>query len=485
MSRNRQQKGPFDLGEVIAMMSKGALSLTDFIYDESEQDWVLIMAHKDIQVYFESKKPKTPPPKFKSSFRKRENSNNDLRESQTSNVSNSNYKKSLIDEVRKELGTHHPSLPGLDKENTGVLIPSNLNDAGEEDRTIEIDEKTMDIPIEIDDPTDEITADLASVEKTEQKLFENLNHLQAKETEAENEQEITVAPEPTDAEPPQVALEASIEEKKQSNPSLPPHMAEYVEVPSNEAEGVEEQNFKSDQDKIDEKGKELKGAFSNVVDNKYSKKIEQIKKGTGSVKEKALRISKALEEVNDPLLSEWFVLKDHNKYGPYTYKDMLNMLEEKFIYAFDFVWHKSLSNWRRLGDLEAFESETVNKLKHTYMPELTKAYHKRRHKRVNFGHSIMIHDNSKIWKGKSVQIGEGGVGVVMDQAHIIPGQTLYLHFKPGDGVPPFNATCQVVSKKPQQDGKSKKLEVFYGMKFLNISNDIGYLVGSLKKKKIS
>lgn len=57
----------------------------------------------------------------------------------------------------------------------------------------------------------------------------------------------------------------------------------------------------------------------------------------------------------------------------------------------------------------------------------------------------------------------------MENAMVVPGQTLYLHFKPGDGVPPFNAICEVVSKQYVEGVKEKNAPIRYGLKFTSIS----------------
>ena len=56
----------------------------------------------------------------------------------------------------------------------------------------------------------------------------------------------------------------------------------------------------------------------------------------------------------------------------------------------------------------------------------------------------------------------------MQNAMIVPGQNLYLHFKPGDEVPPFNAVCEVVSKSFTKGVKKRDAKVQYGLKFVNI-----------------
>ena len=379
VAKNGEQSGPFSLEEIVNQLGSATISLTDYIYNDTTNDWILLMAHKELNQLLLNKKPNLPPPA----------------------ISVSPIQKSG-DELIKASSDINLEIP-----------PAN-------NQQLEVDKIQPPALGDVNKVTNQLVADSDS----------DTAELDIQELE-ENTTEIDL--------------------------------------------------LQLNENKIEKKS--LVEAFDNVSNCVYQEKINEIKNGKGSVREKALKISRALEEVADPIMSEWYILKDNNKYGPYTYKDMLNMLDEKFIYGFDFVWHKSLSNWRRLADLDAFTYQNINKLKNTYMPELTQLYYKRRHKRVNYGHSIMVHDNNRVWKAKSVQIGQGGVGVLMEETHVVKGATLYLHFQPGDGVPPFNAVCEVVSKKLQENKETRRTEILYGMKFLKISNDISSLVNDISKSK--
>ncbi len=356
VTKNGQQLGPFSLQKIVDLLGSSSLKLTDYIFDEDINDWVLLLSHKVLTDFLEATKPSTPPPVTKVS----------------SVIINTD-----IEDIKSE--TNEESEP---KE-------SSFND-----------ELT---PIEYEE----------LIQKTAVKEMDGKTNV--------------------------------------TQPSL---------------------------SKV-----KIQDAFDSVSNCVYQTKLEEIKKSKGSEKEKAIKFSRALEEVTDPIDSEWFVLKDSNEYGPYTYPEMIKMLQQKTIYAFDFVWHKSLSHWRRISELEAFSYESVAKLENTFLPETTQVLIRRRHKRVNYGHSILVHDNRRVWKAQSVQIGKGGVGVVMTENHVVTGQTVYLHFQPGDGVPPFNAVCEVVTKRLHEPKKAgEQVKVFYGMKFQKISKNISQLVESLTKK---
>lgn len=184
----------------------------------------------------------------------------------------------------------------------------------------------------------------------------------------------------------------------------------------------------------------------------------------------------------DQVQHEWFVLKGENKFGPFTFVDVVKMLQQGVVFEFDFAWHAGLEGWQRIAELKEFEKDHLKKLKESGVSEISEVFFRRRYKRVKYGSTILVHDNKKVWKGKAVEISEGGAGVVMENSMLLPGQEIYLHFKPGDGVPPFNATCEVVSKQYVSEVASPQTPIRYGLKFKTISGDTAKLLQDYAKK---
>ncbi|MCM2281855.1 MAG: PilZ domain-containing protein [Bdellovibrionaceae bacterium] len=181
---------------------------------------------------------------------------------------------------------------------------------------------------------------------------------------------------------------------------------------------------------------------------------------------------------------EWFVLKGENKFGPFTVLDIVKMLQDKSVFEFDYVWHVGLKAWKRIAEAEEFSPDAIRNLKNSKLPDLTEVFFRRRHARVQHGASILVHDNKTVWKGKSVEVSSGGAGIVVENALLQPGQIVHLHFKPGDGLPPFNASCEVISKKFSQVS-SQHAPVQYGVKFVHLNTqaqkDIKELTARKKK----
>jgi hypothetical protein len=166
---------------------------------------------------------------------------------------------------------------------------------------------------------------------------------------------------------------------------------------------------------------------------------------------------------------EWFVLKGKNRYGPYPYAEMIKMLQDKIIFEFDYTWRQGLSNWLRLAEVEEFAADRVRTMIHELgKSSVAEVFSKRKHPRSSYECPVVIHDNTRVWKGKSIEVSEGGAGLIMENAMILPGQSVYLHFKPGPNSKPFNVLCEVVSKRYVKGIKDKNTPIVYGIKFINI-----------------
>lgn len=183
-------------------------------------------------------------------------------------------------------------------------------------------------------------------------------------------------------------------------------------------------------------------------------------------------------------LQEWYILKWDNKYGPFSYIEIVKMLQGKSVFEFDYIWKNGQENWKRIAEVSDFDSKNIVKLfEQKEDPTVKDSFFRRRHERTTFNGSIIIHDNDKVWKGEAIEISEGGAGIVMQNSLIKPGEKVFLHVKPGDNVPPFNAICEVVSKKFSKDINGREAPVKYGVKFLKIhSAHLDSIKEYIKKK---
>lgn len=178
---------------------------------------------------------------------------------------------------------------------------------------------------------------------------------------------------------------------------------------------------------------------------------------------------------------EWFLLRDGNNYGPFSRLDLVQMLQEKSLFEYDFVWHHGMDAWKRVAEVKDFKPDQIRALKDSKDPDVSEVFFRRRHARAKYGCSLLVHNNKTVFKGESFEISEGGAGVVIENPGLQPGQTIYLHFQPGDGVPPFNAICNIVSKSWVKES-SEPQAVRYGVKFSSMSQSVRESIRDFTKR---
>lgn len=159
---------------------------------------------------------------------------------------------------------------------------------------------------------------------------------------------------------------------------------------------------------------------------------------------------------------QWFVLKDNANYGPFSKAELIQMLQGKTLFEYDFVWKEGMESWKRLSEESEFTPENIKQtyqlMKTTVTRDVDQAFFRRRHVRVKLNTRVIIHDQKQIYNSTSEEISEGGASFHLPEGIFTIGQQLYLHFSPGEQLPQFNVISKVVSQRGS----------LYGVKFINI-----------------
>lgn len=172
----------------------------------------------------------------------------------------------------------------------------------------------------------------------------------------------------------------------------------------------------------------------------------------------------ATESASPHAVTEWFVVKGENRFGPFAYQDVVRMLQQKVVFPFDFIWHAGLPAWKRIAELSEFSADNIRSL----LAQQDSAFVQRRFQRQKYTGKVLVHDNATLWKGQGFEISKGGVGVALSNALVLPGQQVTVHFSAHEGWPAFNALCEVVAKKFVNDASP----IEYGLRFLSLSQDV-------------
>jgi hypothetical protein len=173
------------------------------------------------------------------------------------------------------------------------------------------------------------------------------------------------------------------------------------------------------------------------------------------------------EESSEHDITEWYVLKGESRFGPFAYADVVRMLQEKSVFHFDYGWHNGLSGWKRLADIAEFQEAAIRHFLESKKGQSVLT--ERKHPRLDHKGTLIIHDQNNMWRGEAFEISTGGVGVVMNNAMIVPGQKVFMHFKPHGKFPAFNAVGEIVSKKYIENVNKPEAPIEYGVRFLSVS----------------
>lgn len=167
--------------------------------------------------------------------------------------------------------------------------------------------------------------------------------------------------------------------------------------------------------------------------------------------------------------ADWFIFKDSKQQGPFSYLEMINLLQKKKISDSDYVWSASLSTWSKVFELPAFSADQVKKLAQSDGLEFQSVFFRRQFQRVRFETSVFVHNSRKLWKASTEELSAGGCSVTLPMTELEPGDRVIIHFpnQPSGQVPAFNALCSIVSKKVISTGQHK-----IGVKFEALNQDI-------------
>jgi hypothetical protein len=176
----------------------------------------------------------------------------------------------------------------------------------------------------------------------------------------------------------------------------------------------------------------------------------------------------------------WYILKQNENYGPFTAIEMIQMLQSKTLYEYDFIWRQGQPAWQRLADVHDFRPEKVKEIYESLSVDEQKksaAFFRRRYPRAVYQCEILLHNEKKLYNAENLEIGFGGACFSLEGVDFPLESEVHLHFRPGHEVPAFNAICKVVSRNGFK----------YGVSFVKVSHlaqeSIAQYTGQLVKPK--
>lgn len=169
--------------------------------------------------------------------------------------------------------------------------------------------------------------------------------------------------------------------------------------------------------------------------------------------------------------NEWHVLKGEAKFGPYTYGDMIQMLQNKTVFGFDYAWSPHLESWTALSELPEFSADRLSRL--SEKTENQHVFNNRSTERVLVNLPVVCHDNSKIWTGICENLSAGGALILMENPVLLPGNLITVHFKAqNDKDSSFNCVSEILNKRLTKQRIQHDTGLHYAVKFVQ-TNSVG------------
>lgn len=165
--------------------------------------------------------------------------------------------------------------------------------------------------------------------------------------------------------------------------------------------------------------------------------------------------------------NEWHVIKGQDKYGPYTYVDIIQMLQNNTLFSFDYVWSPHLENWTPIADLAEFSPDRLSRL--AKKDSQGTAFNRRSSERVSLEVPVLCHDHSKMWPGSCENLSEGGALILMQNPVLLPGNMIHIHFRSGnENDHSFNCVAEIITKRLTKQRIQHDTGLHYAVKFIQV-----------------
>lgn len=165
--------------------------------------------------------------------------------------------------------------------------------------------------------------------------------------------------------------------------------------------------------------------------------------------------------------NSWYVLMGDQKYGPYEYKSVINMIQTNQLMDYNYVWAAHLESWTQIHQLEEFSKDRFEILLQKES-ELVSAFIKREHTRQGVNVPLLGHNHQRFFDGEVVSISAVGALVLLNSPLIQVGDKLKIHLKSNDETKPFNVECEVIRKNFSKQRLNSKSGLYYAVRFHDI-----------------
>ncbi len=165
--------------------------------------------------------------------------------------------------------------------------------------------------------------------------------------------------------------------------------------------------------------------------------------------------------------NNWYVLLGDQKFGPYEYKVMIQMLQSHQLMDYNYVWAPHLESWTQVFELTEFSKDRFAVLMQN--PELKSAFIERKSNRTEVLVPLMGHNHIRFFDGVLTSISESGGLCLLNTPLIQVGDQMKIHVKSNQSNSvSFNIECEVIRKNFTRERLNSKSGLYYAVRFHDI-----------------
>lgn len=166
----------------------------------------------------------------------------------------------------------------------------------------------------------------------------------------------------------------------------------------------------------------------------------------------------------------WYVLLGDQKYGPYDYKTMIQMMQSNQLMDYNYVWAAHLEGWTPVHQLEEFSKDRFQILLQKES-EYVSSFVKRDKPRMDVDIPLLGHNSIRFFDGKVTSISESGALCLLNTPLVQVGDLLKIHIKAnGQSDVAFNIEAEVVRKNFSKQRLNSKSGLYYAIRFNDIQS---------------
>lgn len=166
--------------------------------------------------------------------------------------------------------------------------------------------------------------------------------------------------------------------------------------------------------------------------------------------------------------TNWHVLIQDQKYGPYDYKTVIQMIQSNQLMDFNYVWAEHLDGWTPIYRLEEFSKDRFQLLMQNES-EYSTAFIKRKAPRIEVKIPVIGHNTIRFFDGEIVSISQSGALCLLNTPLVQVGDHVKLHLKATqDHESAFNVECTIIRKNYSRRRLNSKSGLYYAIKFNEI-----------------